>query len=141
MDKINIKVKEEDAVAVRCADELLSNSLSAEGTISDGTDDSTKNITPSPSCSQKFKIEKTVVHRKELIGYVFSKLKYPMAPMVLALVLGDRAEENFRNAIKGSQGDLGIFFSNGLVGSLTGLGLFLLFWPAISALLAKMRRG
>src|SRR5207344_2571564 len=66
-----------------------------------------------------------------VIGYAFKKLGYPLAPMVLALVLGDRAEENFRNAIKGSQGDLLVFFSNGLVGGLTGLALLLLFWPLI----------
>jgi putative tricarboxylic transport membrane protein len=69
-----------------------------------------------------------------VIGYAFKKLGYPLAPMVLALVLGDRAEENFRNAIKGSQGDLTVFFSNGLVGGLTGLALFLLFWPLIRGL-------
>src|SRR5690348_5657177 len=68
-----------------------------------------------------------------LLGYVFKKLEYPMAPLVLALVLGDRAEENFRNAIKGSQGDLSIFFSNALVGGLTALALLLLFWPVIRA--------
>jgi putative tricarboxylic transport membrane protein len=68
-----------------------------------------------------------------VIGYAFKKLRYPLAPLVLALVLGDRAEENFRNAIKGSQGDLLVFFSNALVGSLTGLALVLLFWPLISA--------
>jgi putative tricarboxylic transport membrane protein len=69
-----------------------------------------------------------------VIGYAFKKLGYPLAPMVLALVLGDRAEENFRNAIKGSQGDMTVFFSNGLVGGLTGLALFLLLWPLINAL-------
>ncbi len=74
-----------------------------------------------------------------VIGYVFKKLNYPLAPMVLALVLGDRAEENFRNAIKGSQGDMTVFFSNSLVGSLTTLALVLLFWPLISALLARLR--
>ena len=68
-----------------------------------------------------------------VIGYAFKKLSYPLAPMVLALVLGDRAEENFRNAIKGSQGDLTIFFSNALVGGLTTLALLLLFWPVIRA--------
>jgi putative tricarboxylic transport membrane protein len=66
-----------------------------------------------------------------VIGYAFKKLGYPLAPMVLALVLGDRAEENFRNAIKGSQGDMLVFFSNGLVGGLTTLALLLLFWPLI----------
>ncbi|HZQ72348.1 MAG TPA: tripartite tricarboxylate transporter permease [Burkholderiales bacterium] len=74
-----------------------------------------------------------------IIGYVFKKLRYPLAPMVLALVLGDRAEENFRNAIKGSGGDMGVFFSNGLVGSLTTLALVLLFWPLISLVVAKLR--
>jgi putative tricarboxylic transport membrane protein len=74
-----------------------------------------------------------------VIGYAFKKLGYPLAPMVLALVLGDRAEENFRNAIKGSQGDLTVFFSNGLVGSLTGLALLLLFWPLIRTLLRVLQ--
>ena len=68
-----------------------------------------------------------------VLGYAFKKLGYPLAPLVLALVLGDRAEENFRNAIKGSQGDLLVFFSNGLVGGLTSLALLLLFWPLIRA--------
>jgi putative tricarboxylic transport membrane protein len=75
-----------------------------------------------------------------VIGYVFKKLKYPLAPLVLALVLGDRAEENFRNAIKGSGGDLSVFFSNGLVGSLTGVALLALAWPLISAAFSKLAR-
>ncbi len=74
-----------------------------------------------------------------VMGYAFKKLRYPLAPLVLALVLGDRAEENFRNAIKGSQGDLLVFFSNPLVGGLTGLALVLLFWPLISAGLRAAR--
>ncbi|MEK7877545.1 MAG: tripartite tricarboxylate transporter permease, partial [Pseudomonadota bacterium] len=74
-----------------------------------------------------------------VIGYVFKKLDYPLAPMVLALVLGDRAEENFRNAIKGSEGDLMVFFSNGLVGSIMALGLVMLFWPLISGMIARLR--
>ena len=76
-----------------------------------------------------------------VVGYVFKKLKYPLAPLVLALVLGDRAEENFRNAIKGSGGDLSVFFSNGLVGTLTGLALLALAWPVISLIWAKLRRA
>jgi putative tricarboxylic transport membrane protein len=66
-----------------------------------------------------------------VLGYVFKKLDYPLAPLVLALVLGDRAEENFRNSVKISQGDMSIFFSNALVGGITGLALLLLFWPLV----------
>ena len=74
-----------------------------------------------------------------LIGYVFKKLDYPLAPLVLALVLGDAAESSFRQSMLISQGDLTIFFSNWLVGGLTGLALFALFWPLISAALARLR--
>jgi putative tricarboxylic transport membrane protein len=42
-----------------------------------------------------------------VIGYVFKKLDYPLAPLVLALVLGDRAEDSFRQSMLMSQGSLG----------------------------------
>jgi putative tricarboxylic transport membrane protein len=74
-----------------------------------------------------------------VIGYVFKKLDYPMAPMVLALVLGDRAEDSFRQAMLISQGNLKVFFSNWLVGSIMALGLVLLFWPLVAGLKAKLR--
>jgi putative tricarboxylic transport membrane protein len=40
-----------------------------------------------------------------------------------------------------AQGDLSIFFSKKLVGFMTTLALLLLFWPLISAIWSKMRRG
>ncbi|TMH68841.1 MAG: tripartite tricarboxylate transporter permease, partial [Betaproteobacteria bacterium] len=49
-------------------------------------------------------------------GYAFKKLNYPLAPLVLAIVLGDRAEASFRQAMLVSQGEMSVFFSNGLVG-------------------------
>ncbi len=75
-----------------------------------------------------------------IIGYAFNKLDYPLAPLVLAIVLGDKAEEGFRQALLGSQGSLSIFFSNWLVGSIMALGLALLFWPAIGWLKSKVAR-
>ncbi|MCU0898004.1 MAG: tripartite tricarboxylate transporter permease [Burkholderiales bacterium] len=75
-----------------------------------------------------------------VIGYVFKKLDYPLAPLVLALVLGDRAESSFRQALLGSQGELSIFFSNGLVGTIMTLGLLMLVWPLVSAALARLRK-
>jgi len=76
-----------------------------------------------------------------LVGYVFNKLNYPLAPLVLALVLGDKAEDSFRHAMLVSQGELGIMFSNPLVGSITGLALIMLFWPLISRVLAQLKPG
>jgi len=74
-----------------------------------------------------------------IIGYVFKKLKYPLAPMVLALVLGDNAESSFRQAMLDSQGSLSIFWSNPLVGSMTSLAMIMLFWPVISLVIGKIR--
>ncbi|MBU0590210.1 MAG: tripartite tricarboxylate transporter permease [Gammaproteobacteria bacterium] len=74
-----------------------------------------------------------------ILGYLFKKLEYPLAPMVLALVLGDKAEDSFRQSMLVSQGDLTIMYSNGLVGSITTLALLLLCWPLISKALAIIR--
>ena len=74
-----------------------------------------------------------------ILGYAFKKLDYPMAPMVLALVLGDRAEDSFRQSMLFSQGSLDIFFSNYLVGAITTLALLLLFWPLIGKLIGKKK--
>lgn len=70
-----------------------------------------------------------------VLGYLFKKLKYPLAPLVLALVLGDMAEASFRQAMLLSQGSLSIFWSNGLVGGITGLALVLLIWPMVGRVL------
>jgi putative tricarboxylic transport membrane protein len=75
-----------------------------------------------------------------VLGYVFKKLDYPMAPLVLALVLGDRTEDSFRQSMLMSQGDMRIFFANKLVGGITAVSLLLLFWPVISALI-RLARG
>jgi putative tricarboxylic transport membrane protein len=72
-----------------------------------------------------------------VLGYIFKKLDYPMAPMVLALVLGDRAEDSFRQSMLMSQGNLEIFFSNYLVASITILALGLLLWPLVGKLTKK----
>jgi putative tricarboxylic transport membrane protein len=74
-----------------------------------------------------------------VVGYIFKKLNYPMAPLVLALVLGNAAESSFRQAMLSSQGSLGILFSNGLVGGITTLALIMLFWPLISKGLRTVR--
>ena len=74
-----------------------------------------------------------------VVGYLFKKLDYPLAPLVLALVLGDKAEDSFRQAMLVSQGEVSIMWSNGLVGSITTLAMILLFWPLISKVLKKIR--
>src|SRR2546430_8534299 len=73
-------------------------------------------------------------------GYAFKKIGIPLAPFTLALVLGSRAEDAFRLAMIGSEGDLRVFWSNGLVGSITTLALILLFWPLLGPLFERAAR-
>ncbi len=68
-----------------------------------------------------------------VVGYLFKKLKYPMAPLVLALVLGDMAEASFRQSMLLSQGDVSIFWSNKLVGGIAGLAMVMLIWPLLGS--------
>jgi putative tricarboxylic transport membrane protein len=67
-----------------------------------------------------------------VVGYLFKKLNYPIAPLVLALVLGKMAESSFRQSMIISTGSLDIFWSNWLVGTITALGLAVLVWPALT---------
>jgi putative tricarboxylic transport membrane protein len=74
-----------------------------------------------------------------VLGYTFNKLGYPLAPMVLALVLGDQAESSFRQAMLISQGSVTIFFSNALVSTIMTLGLLMLLWPLLGSALTALR--
>ncbi len=58
-----------------------------------------------------------------VIGYLFKKLDYPLAPLVLALVLGDLAENALRQSLIMSQGSLAIFFTRPLAAAITALAL------------------
>jgi len=76
-----------------------------------------------------------------VIGYIFKKLQYPLAPLVLALVLGDRAEDAFRQTMVGSKGALGVFWGSGLVGTVMTLAVIALVWPIISSLINNFRQA
>ena len=67
-----------------------------------------------------------------VIGYVFKKLDYPLAPLVLALVLGDFAENALRQSLIMSQGTLLIFFRRPIAAAITVLAIFFLALPAIT---------
>src|SRR5580698_8008381 len=75
-----------------------------------------------------------------VVGYVFKKIDIPLAPFTLALVLGSRAEDAFRLSMIGSGGDMKVFWSNGLVGSISTLAILLLFWPVIDKAFGSMSR-
>lgn len=73
-----------------------------------------------------------------IVGYMMKKLKYPLAPLVLAVVLGGGAENGFRQAMLMSNGELGIFYSNAVVGTIITLALILAFLPVVTWIYNKV---
>jgi putative tricarboxylic transport membrane protein len=74
-----------------------------------------------------------------VIGYVFKKLDYPLAPLVLALVLGDMAENALRQSLIMSQGSVAIFFARPISGLITAVAIFFFIMPVLTPWWRKMR--
>ena len=74
-----------------------------------------------------------------IMGYYMSKYKYPIAPMLLAYVLGPMLESNMRKAFITSGGSLSIFFTRpiSLVLMLVFFG-FILF-PVVKAVFTRVK--
>jgi putative tricarboxylic transport membrane protein len=67
-----------------------------------------------------------------VVGYVFKKLDYPLAPLVLALVLGDISENALRQSLIMSQGSLAIFLTRPIAGIISAVAVFFLLLPVIT---------
>ncbi|GGD33616.1 tripartite tricarboxylate transporter permease [Aureimonas glaciei] len=74
-----------------------------------------------------------------VLGYLFKKLEYPIAPLVLAMVLGAKAEAAFRQSLLMSEGSLLVFWSNPLVATIMTLGVAMLVWPLLSKAIGLRR--
>ncbi len=74
-----------------------------------------------------------------VLGYVMRLLRFPILPLVLALVLGSLVERNYRRAVDLSYGSHSIFWDDKLAASLLGLtALFVLLTALFS--LRRSRR-
>jgi len=69
-----------------------------------------------------------------VMGYVFRKLRYDLAPFVLALIIGPTLEESFRQALMRSGGSFSIFWVSPMALSFLAIAAFLLFWSLLRSL-------
>ena len=72
-----------------------------------------------------------------VVGYLLRKLNYPVAPAVLAIVLGPLAERSLRQSLLGSQGDPAIFIERPISATCMFLALVLIVIPLVRKLLRR----
>ena len=72
-------------------------------------------------------------------AFFLRKLDYPLAPAVLAIVLGPIAEPTLRQSLLLSSGDPMIFLNRPIAGPITVIAILLIFLPAIKIGWSRMR--
>ena len=70
-------------------------------------------------------------------AFFMRKFDYPLAPAVLAIVLGPIAEPTLRQSLLLSSGDPSIFFTRPVAGPITVIALILIFLPLFKYLRRK----
>lgn len=73
-----------------------------------------------------------------LIGYFLNKRGFPLAPLVLGVILGGLAEQSLKTALRISRGDWSILFSNMISQIIILIIMLALLTPAWQLLRAKM---
>lgn len=69
-----------------------------------------------------------------ILGYIFKKLDFEPAPMILAVILGPMLEDNLKHAMLISSGDLTVFFSRPISVVFLGLSFLCVLFQMIPAI-------
>jgi len=69
-----------------------------------------------------------------VLGYIFRKLNYDLAPFILALILGPSIELSFRQSLMRSAGSFSIFWSSPIVLTLIAFSVLLFLWNLLKSL-------
>ena len=76
-----------------------------------------------------------------LLGYWLRKLKYPLAPLVVALVLGDSTEKTLRQSLITSGGNPLVFVGSPLAAGLMFLAVVILVLPLLKSFALRRQPG
>ncbi len=74
-----------------------------------------------------------------VIGFILRRLEYPLAPLVVALVLGASTEEALRQSLIMSDGSMLIFFQRPLSSPIIIAALILFLLPVFKIIYNRMR--
>jgi TctA family transporter len=74
-----------------------------------------------------------------VIGFVLQRYGYPVAPIVLGLILGPMLETHFRRALIVSRGDYGIFLQRPIAAAILAVAAVYLLAPIVAWLRRRRR--
>lgn len=74
-----------------------------------------------------------------VVGYLMRKLNYPVAPAVLAIVLGPLAERSMRQSLISSQGDVTTFVTRPISLVCIGLAVALIAFPLVQGYMRRRK--
>jgi putative tricarboxylic transport membrane protein len=74
-----------------------------------------------------------------VIGYLFERLKFPIAPLVLGVILGPLAEESFMNSMISFRNDWTVFFTRPIAGTIMVFTILILLLPFLQQWRARRR--
>jgi putative tricarboxylic transport membrane protein len=74
-----------------------------------------------------------------LLAYVLMKFKFPITPMVIAIVLGPLVEQNLRRSLIISEGTASIFFTRPISLVFLALSIFIVIYPLFKRLIKTMK--
>jgi putative tricarboxylic transport membrane protein len=72
-------------------------------------------------------------------GYVLRRMDYPIAPILMGMVLGDILEKSFRRSLALSLGDFSIFVTRPLSAAILGIAAVFLIYKTVGAVRARQR--
>jgi putative tricarboxylic transport membrane protein len=75
-----------------------------------------------------------------ILGYLFERYSFPIAPMVLGAILGPLAETSFMSTMISFSNDWTVFFTRPVSGAILALGLVALGYPLISDWTMRLRK-
>ena len=76
-----------------------------------------------------------------VVAYALRKLNYPVAPAVLAIVLGPLAERSLRQSLLGSRGDPTVFLTHPISAGILACAVALILVPVVRSMISKSRKS
>jgi putative tricarboxylic transport membrane protein len=82
-------------------------------------------------------VDLLLLYAMGVMGFFMRRYDFPTAPVIIGMILGPLAEQNFRQAMTISQGDMMTFLTKPISASLLALAVLALFGPKLWGMMRK----